>query len=233
VGDDAANRSVDVKVTSTGEYLGDGHKEDGGKHVDDKIDKDKPENPHEPGGHWTVLEGIAELVHVIAEETVLGMAAAFVAPIKMMAEVIHAWEYATAAQVAYAYLDALKMGAGTAANQILNRQARVNYETVWGWVSGNAPPMGNLPPYYPASHGQWFPQYEKGCQNGVAPYNPAMEKTEERVRQRLAQKGLSGPKLKSAFDVVIHDVRKQVALAIDGAIKKKATELRFSVTHPK
>jgi hypothetical protein len=65
-----------------------------------------------------------------------------------------------------------------------------------------------------------------GVKNAVDPFNPAMRRTEEFVRKRLAAKELRDQELQKAYDKIIGDIRSNVAYALADALKKQALEIR-------
>ena len=212
------NRSVEVVMTTAGEYLGGGDVSvDAGK-----VGKDAPQPNEKAGDAVGYADIVAAVIEGVFEGTALGFAAAFVGPAALMAHVALAQEEARASQQRIAYADGVRNCADAARDFIAKHHASVAY----GDVESAAMPKIDDMTYFPASAGEATQAASMGIKSAVDAFDPAMRRTEAFVRKRLEAKGLKGPDLQKVYDKIIDDMRGKIAYALADALKAKARELR-------
>ncbi len=212
------NRSVEVVMTTSGEFLG-----GGSVGVDaSKVGKDAPEANEKTSDHVAYADIAAEVIAGVFEETALSFAAEFVGPVAMMAHVALAQEEARASQQRIAYAEGVRLCADVARDFIAKRHASVSYND----VESAAMPRINDMDYYPADASEAKMAVSMGIKSAVDAFNPAMRRTEEFVRKRLEAKGLKGQDLQKVYDKVIGDMRSSVAYALADALKAQSRVIR-------
>jgi outer membrane protein OmpA-like peptidoglycan-associated protein len=212
------NRSVEVVMTTAGEFLG-------SDTVDvnaDKVGKDAPASHEKASDAVGYADIAASIIAGVFEGTAIGFAAEFVGPAAMMAHVALAWEEARAAQQRIAYADGVRNCADAARDFIAKHHASVGYND----IESVAMPKIDAMTYFPADVDEATIAASTGVKNAVDAFNPAMRRTEEFVRKRLAAKGLKGEELQKVYDKIIDDMRSNVAYALADALKKQALEIR-------
>lgn len=212
------NRSVEVVMTTAGEFLGGGDVDvDAGQ-----VGRDAP-GAHEGASDAVGYADIAAAVIAgVFEGTALGFAAEFVGPAALMAHVALAQEEARASQQRIAYADGVRNCADAARDFIAKHHASVAY----GDVESAAMPKIDDMTYFPADAGEATQAASMGIKGAVDAFNPAMRRTEAFVRKRLDAKGLKGPELQKLYDKIVGDMRGKVAYALADALKAKAREIR-------
>lgn len=212
------NRSVEVVLTTAGEFLG-------GADVDvdaGNVGKGAPHASERAGDAVGYTDIVAALVAGVFEGTALGFAAEFVGPVAMLAHVALAWEEARASQQRIAYADGARNGADAARDFIARGHARVAYRDV---ESAAMPKIDDMT-YFPAESWEAKQAASSGVGGAVESFEPAMRRTEAFVRKRLEAKGLKDRELQEVYDKIIGDMRYKIASALADALKAKAQEIR-------
>jgi outer membrane protein OmpA-like peptidoglycan-associated protein len=212
------NRSVEVVMTTAGEFLGGGAVD-----VDaNKVGKEAPAVNEKASDAVGYADIAAAIIAGVFEETALGFAAEFVGPAAMMAHVALAQEEARASQQRIAYADGVRNCADVARDFIAKHHASVAY----GDVESAAMPKIDDMTYFPADSGEAKMAASMGVKSAVDAFNPAMRRTEAFVRKRLEAKGLKDQELQKVYDKIIGDMRGNVAYALADALKAQARVIR-------